>query len=69
MPLNVRSDPGTAYWITGTIGNGTQVSVTCKIEGTIVGGNDWWYQLAGQGQGQGLAHCVNTYDYVPWCGD
>ncbi|WP_255922655.1 SH3 domain-containing protein [Streptomyces humicola] len=66
QPLNVRYGPGTGHWITGTVNNGMHVWITCKTEGTNVGGNDRWYQLADD-QGWVSAYYVNNYDYVPWC--
>lgn len=66
VPLNVRSGPSTAYWTNETIPNGTVISVSCKTDGTDVGGNYRWYQLA-DGQGWVSAYYVNNFDYVPWC--
>lgn len=65
-PLNVRYGPGTNHWISSSLGNGTPISIACKAEGTNIGGNNRWYELAGN-QGWVSAHYVANNGYVPWC--
>lgn len=31
---------------TYTISNGRRIGLVCKVEGTVVGGNKWWYLVA-----------------------
>ncbi|MEU9483424.1 SH3 domain-containing protein [Streptomyces decoyicus] len=64
--LNVRSGPGTAYRVVGTVRDGSRRALVCKTNGSTVQGNARWYKLSHH-RGYVSAHYVHAFRAVPWC--
>ena len=48
--LSVRGTPSSHSTRVGLLPAGKRITINCKVSGTDVGGNRWWYLLLGNGE-------------------
>lgn len=66
LPLSIREQPTTTSRRLGSLAPGSVVTLSCKVRGSDVDGNDLWYRLWGR-QGWVAARYVRNLSPVSYC--
>ncbi|MFD5783956.1 SH3 domain-containing protein [Streptomyces sp. NPDC126933] len=67
ITLNIRQRPSANSADLGGIQPGTIISLSCKVTGQNVDGNNLWYLLGGGRVGYVAARYVKNLSPVPYC--
>ena len=66
--LSLRSSPSLSTGRVGAVSKGQRLTLTCKVRGTNVGGNDIWYSLSGSRTKWVSARYIRNVGRAPvWC--
>lgn len=67
LPLSIRERPTSASRFLGSYQPGTVITLSCKVHGQNVEGNDLWYLLGGSKPGWVAARYVQNLSPVAYC--